>query len=43
MKLRVVGVLAPAGTPDDRAVFVDVKTGSPRAVPEEVVKVFQNP
>jgi putative ABC transport system permease protein len=24
--LRVVGVLAPRGTPDDRAVFVDVKT-----------------
>lgn len=23
-------------------VFVDVKTGSPRAVPEEVVRVFQN-
>ena len=26
LKLRVVGVLAPAHTPDDRAVFVDVKT-----------------
>ncbi len=24
-------------------VFVDIKTGSPRAVPDEVVKVFQNP
>lgn len=26
LKLRVVGVLAPTGTPDDRAVFVDLKT-----------------
>lgn len=26
LRLRIVGVLAPAGTPDDRAVFVDVKT-----------------
>jgi putative ABC transport system permease protein len=26
LKMRVVGVLAPAGTPDDHAVFVDVKT-----------------
>jgi putative ABC transport system permease protein len=26
LKMRVVGVLQPAGTPDDRAVFVDVKT-----------------
>jgi putative ABC transport system permease protein len=26
VKLRVMGVLAPSGTPDDRAVFVDVKT-----------------
>jgi len=26
IRLRVVGVLAPAGTPDDEAVFVDVKT-----------------
>lgn len=26
LALRVVGVLAPAGTPDDHAVFVDVKT-----------------
>ena len=26
LKMRVVGVLAPAHTPDDRAVFVDLKT-----------------
>lgn len=26
LKIQVVGVLAPAGTPDDRAVFVDAKT-----------------
>jgi putative ABC transport system permease protein len=26
VKLRVMGVLVPAGTPDDRAVFVDIKT-----------------
>lgn len=26
LKMRVVGILAPTGTPDDRAVFVDVKT-----------------
>ncbi len=26
LKMRVVGILAPSGTPDDRAVFVDVKT-----------------
>ncbi len=26
LKMRVVGVLAPNGTPDDHAVFVDVKT-----------------
>jgi len=26
VKLRVMGVLEPAGTPDDRAVFVDIKT-----------------
>ena len=26
LKLSVVGVLAPANTPDDRAIFVDVKT-----------------
>jgi putative ABC transport system permease protein len=26
LKMRVVGVLAPTGTPDDRAVFVDIKT-----------------
>lgn len=26
LKMRVVGVLAPAGTPDDSAIFVDVKT-----------------
>ena len=26
LKLHVVGVLKPAGTPDDRAVFVDVRT-----------------
>jgi len=26
LKMHVVGVLAPRGTPDDRAVFVDVKT-----------------
>ena len=26
LKLRITGVLAPAGTPDDGAVFVDVKT-----------------
>ena len=26
LKMKVVGVLQPAGTPDDRAVFVDVKT-----------------
>jgi putative ABC transport system permease protein len=26
VKLRVMGVLAPSGTPDDRAVFVDIKT-----------------
>ena len=26
VKLRVMGVLEPAGTPDDRAVFVDLKT-----------------
>lgn len=27
VKLNVVGVLAPGGTPDDAAVFVDLKTG----------------
>jgi putative ABC transport system permease protein len=26
LKMRVVGVLAPADTPDDRAIFVDLKT-----------------
>jgi putative ABC transport system permease protein len=26
VKLRVMGVLEPSGTPDDRAVFVDIKT-----------------
>ncbi len=26
LKMRVVGILKPTGTPDDRAVFVDVKT-----------------
>jgi len=26
LKMRVTGVLAPSGTPDDRAIFVDVKT-----------------
>jgi putative ABC transport system permease protein len=26
LKMRVVGVLEPAGTPDDHAVFVDIKT-----------------
>lgn len=26
LKMRVVGVLAPTGSPDDRAVFVDLKT-----------------
>ncbi len=26
LKMRVTGILAPTGTPDDRAVFVDVKT-----------------
>ncbi len=26
LKMKVVGVLAPTGTPDDRAAFVDVKT-----------------
>jgi putative ABC transport system permease protein len=26
LKMRVTGVLAPTGTPDDRAIFVDVKT-----------------
>jgi putative ABC transport system permease protein len=26
LKMKVVGVLRPSGTPDDRAVFVDVKT-----------------
>jgi len=26
LKMHVVGVLAPTGTPDDRAIFVDVKT-----------------
>lgn len=26
LKMKVVGVLAPAGTPDDEAIFVDVKT-----------------
>ena len=26
LKMNVVGVLAPSGTPDDRAVFVDLKT-----------------
>lgn len=26
LRLRLVGVLAPTGTPDDRAVFVDLKT-----------------
>jgi putative ABC transport system permease protein len=26
LRMRVVGVLQPSGTPDDRAVFVDVKT-----------------
>ncbi len=26
LKMKVVGVLAPTGTPDDRAVFVDLKT-----------------
>jgi putative ABC transport system permease protein len=26
LKMRVVGVLKPSGTPDDRAVFVDIKT-----------------
>ena len=26
LKMRAVGVLAPSGTPDDRAIFVDLKT-----------------
>ena len=26
LKMRITGILAPSGTPDDRAVFVDVKT-----------------
>ena len=26
LKMRIAGVLAPSGTPDDRAVFVDLKT-----------------
>jgi putative ABC transport system permease protein len=26
LKMKVVGILAPAGTPDDEAVFVDIKT-----------------
>ncbi len=26
LKMRVTGILAPSGTPDDRAVFVDLKT-----------------
>jgi putative ABC transport system permease protein len=33
LKTKVVGVLAPSGTPDDLAVFVDLKTGVSLAAP----------